>query len=44
TFARTSLQPQYSLNLDVGARLLEKKLLLGARAVYHSAAKNKDEG
>lgn len=43
TFARTSLQPKYSLNLDVGARLFNEDLLVGARAVYHSEAKNKDE-
>ncbi|WP_353172580.1 TonB-dependent receptor domain-containing protein [Acinetobacter rudis] len=43
TFARTSLQPKYSLNFDLGARLFDEKLKLGGRAVYHSEAKNKSE-
>ncbi|WP_418648633.1 TonB-dependent receptor domain-containing protein [Thauera butanivorans] len=43
TFARTALQPQYSINLDAGARLLENRLRISGRMTYHSAAKNKDE-
>ncbi|ENO90257.1 TonB-dependent receptor domain-containing protein [Thauera linaloolentis] len=43
TFARTALQPKYSVNLDLGARLLERKLQFGTRAVYHSEASNEDE-
>ena len=43
TGARTSLQPEYSINLDLGARLLERKLEIGGRAVYHSEADNKSE-
>ncbi|MCV2219016.1 TonB-dependent receptor domain-containing protein [Thauera sp. Sel9] len=43
TFARTALQPKYSVNLDLGARLLERKLQFGTRAVYHSEASNDDE-
>lgn len=43
TFARTALQPQYSINLDLGTRILDEKLQLGGRMVYHSAAKNDSE-
>lgn len=43
SFARTSLQPEYSLNLDLGARLLQRRLELGGRLTYHAEAKNKDE-
>ena len=43
TFARTGLQPKYSVNMDVGARLFDRKLELGGRAVYHSEAKNDSE-
>lgn len=43
TFARTSLQPQYSINADAGLRLFDERLELGGRMVYHSSAKNKDE-
>ncbi|WP_238591354.1 TonB-dependent receptor domain-containing protein [Kerstersia gyiorum] len=43
TYARTSLQPQLSVNLDIGARLLDRKLEIGTRAIYHSAAKNQSD-
>lgn len=43
SFARTGLQPEYSINLDLGTRLLDNKLEIGTRAVYHSEAKNDDE-
>ncbi|AIR88293.1 TonB-dependent receptor domain-containing protein [Pseudomonas cremoricolorata] len=43
TFSRTSLQPQYSLNLDGGLRLFDERLELGGRMIYHSSAKNKEE-
>jgi len=43
SFARTSLQPRYSINVDAGARLRNRKLQVGGRMVYHSSAKNKDE-
>jgi hemoglobin/transferrin/lactoferrin receptor protein len=43
TFARTAVQPEYSINVDVGARLLDKRLELGGRMVYHSEAGNDDE-
>lgn len=43
TFSRTSLQPHYSLNLDSGMRLFDERLEIGARMVYHSSAKNKEE-
>lgn len=40
TLSFLSLQPQYSINLDVGTRLLQKKLQLGARWRYHSESRN----
>ena len=40
TFARTALQPQYSINLEAGARLLANTLQIGGRMTYHSTAKN----
>lgn len=43
TMARTSLQPQYSINLDGGVRLFNEKLQLGGRMVYHSSVENKEE-
>ncbi len=43
TFGRTSLQPKYSLNLDIGSRLLDGRLQVGGRALYHASAKNEDE-
>lgn len=43
TFARSSLQPDYSLNLDSGLRLFNESLELGGRMIYHSSAVNKDE-
>ncbi|MDR0280879.1 MAG: TonB-dependent receptor [Paucimonas sp.] len=43
TMARTSLQPQYSINLDGGVRLFSEKLELGGRMVYHSSARNEEE-
>ncbi len=36
-----ALQPRYSINLDLGTRLLERKLNLGMRMRYHSRADNK---
>lgn len=41
TLSFLSLQPRYSLNLDLGARLLERKLDVGVRMRYHSRAANK---
>ncbi|WEK31534.1 MAG: TonB-dependent receptor [Candidatus Pseudomonas phytovorans] len=43
TFARTSLQPKYSIDLDGGVRLFGEALELGGRMTYHSSAKNEDE-
>jgi len=43
TFARTSLQPKYSINLGVGARLFEQKLEIGSRMTYHAAYESKSE-
>lgn len=43
TQSRTSLQPEFSLNLDGGVRLLNNRLELGLRGVYHSEAENDDE-
>lgn len=40
TLSFASLQPKYSVNLDIGARLLERKLDLGMRLRYHSSADN----
>lgn len=37
----STLQPQYSVNLDLGTRLLERKLDLGMRVRHHSKAENK---
>ncbi|MBD2795739.1 TonB-dependent receptor [Xenorhabdus sp. 18] len=42
-YLRTSIQPQYSANLTVGGRLLDEKLELGSRMLYHSKAENKEE-
>ncbi|MDX7992178.1 TonB-dependent receptor domain-containing protein [Xenorhabdus littoralis] len=42
-YLRTSIQPQYSANLTIGGRLLDEKLELGSRMLYHSKAENKDE-
>ncbi|MDC9613371.1 TonB-dependent receptor [Xenorhabdus khoisanae] len=42
-YLRTSIQPKYSANLTVGGRLLDEKLELGSRMLYHSKAENKDE-
>lgn len=36
-----ALQPKYSLNLDLGTRLLSEKLELGLRGVYHSSVNTK---
>ncbi|CCW30334.1 heme receptor [Xenorhabdus nematophila F1] len=42
-YLRTSIQPQYSANLTIGGRLLDEKLELGSRMLYHSKAENKEE-
>ncbi|MDX7986348.1 heme receptor [Xenorhabdus sp. 12] len=42
-YLRTAIQPQYSANLTVGGRLLDEKLELGSRMLYHSKAENQDE-
>ncbi|MDC9596900.1 TonB-dependent receptor domain-containing protein [Xenorhabdus anantnagensis] len=42
-YLRTSIQPKYSANLTIGGRLLDEKLELGGRMLYHSKAENKDE-
>lgn len=36
-----ALQPKYSVNLDLGTRLLGEKLELGLRGVYHSSVNTK---
>lgn len=36
-----ALQPKYSLNLDVGTRLLGERLELGMRGIYHSGVETK---
>ncbi|HCF4609320.1 TPA: TonB-dependent receptor [Pseudomonas aeruginosa] len=40
TLTATSLQPRYSLNSELGARLLDERLELGWRTVYHARAEN----
>ncbi|MEX0445690.1 TonB-dependent receptor [Xenorhabdus sp. SGI246] len=42
-YLRTSIQPKYSANLNIGGRLFDEKLELGSRMLYHSGAENKDE-
>ena len=37
-----SLQPKYSLTLDVGTRFFNEKLELGMRGIYHSRANRKN--
>jgi len=41
TMAFMSLQPKYSVNLDLGARFFERKLDVGARMRRHSRTSNK---
>jgi len=41
TMSFLSLQPKYSINLDAGVRLFERKLDLGLRMRHHSRASNK---
>ncbi|WP_341647135.1 TonB-dependent receptor domain-containing protein [Thauera sp. SDU_THAU2] len=41
TLSFASMQPRYSINLDLGARLLERRLDLGVRLRYHSSTENK---
>ncbi len=43
TFTRTSTQPELSINLDGGMRLMGDRLELGGRVTYHSSAENEDE-
>ncbi len=40
TLSYSTLQPKYSVNLDFGMRLLERKLDLGMRVRHHSKAEN----
>lgn len=40
TLSYSNLQPKYSVNLDLGTRLLERKLDLGMRVRHHSKADN----
>ncbi|PHM58672.1 TonB-dependent receptor domain-containing protein [Xenorhabdus sp. KK7.4] len=42
-YLRTSIQPKYTANLNIGGRLFDEKLELGSRMLYHSGAENKDE-
>ncbi|WP_159991107.1 TonB-dependent receptor domain-containing protein [Pelistega ratti] len=37
-----SLLPKYSINAELGARLLNKSLELGVRAIYHSSVETKE--
>lgn len=36
-----ALQPKYSINAELGARLLDQKLELGVRGIYHSGVNTK---
>lgn len=38
-----ALQPKYSINFDLGTRLLNEKLDLGLRGVYHSSVEQKQQ-
>ncbi|MFC4296696.1 TonB-dependent receptor domain-containing protein [Castellaniella hirudinis] len=38
----SSLQPRYSINAELGTRLLQNRLELALRAVYHSKAENRE--
>lgn len=40
TLSYSSLQPKYSVNLDLGTRLLQSKLDLGVRVRHHAKAEN----
>lgn len=40
TYSGSSLQPKYSINAELGTRLLNDRLKLGWRGVYHSAVEN----
>ncbi|MGV7960455.1 TonB-dependent receptor [Photorhabdus tasmaniensis] len=42
-FLRTTIPPRYSLNLNIGGRLLDENLEIGSRMLYHSSVENKDE-
>ena len=42
-FLRTALPPKYSIHGNFGVRLMDEKLKLGGRFVYHSRVINKDE-
>ncbi len=42
-FLRTAIPPKYSINGNIGVRLIDEKLKLGSRFVYHSKVVNKDE-
>ncbi|MCV2218543.1 TonB-dependent receptor [Thauera sp. Sel9] len=41
TYSGSSLQPKYSIDLLLGTRLLNGRLELGWRSVYHAGAENK---
>ncbi|MEO1817961.1 TonB-dependent receptor [Pseudomonas sp.] len=42
TYSGNSLQPEYSVDLGLGTRLLNDRLELGVRSVYHAGASNDD--
>ena len=42
-FLRTAIPPKYSINGNIGVRLMDEKLKLGSRFIYHSRVVNKDE-
>lgn len=41
TYSGSSLQPKYSINIELGTRLLNERLQIGWRGTYHTGAENK---
>ncbi len=41
TYSGMSLQPKYSINMELGTRLLNERLQIGWRGTYHTGAENK---
>ena len=41
SYSGMSLQPKYSINMELGTRLLNERLQIGWRGTYHTGAENK---
>ncbi|RMX08088.1 TonB-dependent receptor [Corticibacter populi] len=41
TYSGSSLQPKYSINMELGTRLLDRRLEVGWRGTYHAGAENR---